>query len=1160
VEFKRSSAPNRLKAEIQNARSIMISHTKDVAMMQTYKLALLTAVLLGGNVSGLPAGDWPMLGRDATRNAVSSEKNPPTYWQIEGVPTKYEKRRPIEWTTESKNVRWRAELGVNTFSTPVVADGLVWIGTTHKNPGMGRPPGLLKCFRERDGQLLYEYESGVHEDAQDRYTGTPWLGISSSPLVEGDRIWFTSLGAELVCLDIAALKRGDGEPTIAWKRDMRKEWGVYPYACIMGPGFTGNVAVHKHLLYAITGNGSQGGPPPAPEAPSLVCLDKRTGELIWQDASPGANILNAQWGSPLVAAIGGRAQVIVPQGDGWIRSFNALTGELIWQFDINPKESKWTVGGQGTRNYFLAAPVFHDGRIYIASGHTPEHGEGPGRLVCIDPTQNGDISSELAVDADGNPLPQRRIQAVDPAQGERAVANPNSGLVWEYTKFDRDGNGEIDFEEEFHRSLSNVAIKDGLLIAADFSGLVHCVDAATGKVHWAYDLLASVWGSPLMVENKVYVADGDGEVTIFRLTAEAHEPLRKISLANSINSIRSSPVFANGTLYVANRNTLFAIAAEEPAAVGGHWPQWRGPNRDNVSTETGLLQEWPEEGPPLVWRVEGLGEGISPVSVTGGRLFTISRQDETEYVVALDEQTGRSLWSAYLGRTIQQHQLMQWLTQRTPTVDEDRLYAVSGLGDLACLRVSDGRELWRIRYEEDLEGRRGPYGFGDRPTVDGEMLIVTPGGAKAPVIALDKRSGEVRWKCIISELERLAYGTGLVAEIHGVRQYVTLLLNTVVGIAVDDGRLRWRHEIAASGPQFSTLTPFVRDDHVLVPAGYGQRVLLLKVVSHGDTFEASEVYAVRAFLDRFQDNTFLAGDHLYVFGNIAGCYHWKTGEAVWQKRIGNRAAATYADGRVYVRDVEGLVTLFEADPEDLAVRGKFTIPEAARSSGATFPVVAGGRLYLRDNDRLFCYEVRAEAANRSQTAARTIVLSKPDLVEPSARDRRTPRTGVDRAPDAVFVPTPHDVVAAMLKLAGVEKQDVVYDLGSGDGRIVIAAAKQYGARAVGVEIDPELVKLSKQQVQENKLADLVTIRHEDMFLVDLSEADVVAAFLYPRLLERLKPQFAKLKPGSRIVSHQFAMPGAKPDQVITMVSEETGQTHTLSLWTIPLTAAPQPPE
>jgi SAM-dependent methyltransferase len=209
---------------------------------------------------------------------------------------------------------------------------------------------------------------------------------------------------------------------------------------------------------------------------------------------------------------------------------------------------------------------------------------------------------------------------------------------------------------------------------------------------------------------------------------------------------------------------------------------------------------------------------------------------------------------------------------------------------------------------------------------------------------------------------------------------------------------------------------------------------------------------------------------------------------------------------------------------------------------------------------LFSYDITEGSSAAPSSPPRTIILPKPELVKPPVRDRRTPRIGVNRAPDAVFVPTPQDVVERMLKLAGVEKQDVVYDLGSGDGRIVIAAAKTYGVQAVGVEIDPELIKLSQQRVQESQLADLVTIRHEDMFQVDLSQADIVAVFLYPRLLERLRPQFAKMKPGSRIVSHQFLMPDVEPDKVITLESTETGDRHTLYLWTTPLKESPAKPE
>ena len=242
-----------------------------------------------------------------------------------------------------------------------------------------------------------------------------------------------------------------------------------------------------------------------------------------------------------------------------------------------------------------------------------------------------------------------------------------------------------------------------------------------------------------------------------------------------------------------------------------------------------------------------------------------------------------------------------------------------------------------------------------------------------------------------------------------------------------------------------------------------------------------------------------------------------------------------------------------ARAEDWPMLGR----DGSRNS-VSVEAIAGGRLYVRMDDQLFCYDVRQDAMGRSPTAASVIELLP--LHIGAAQQAGRPRVGVNRAPDAVFVPTPQDVVTAMLKLAGVEKQDVVYDLGSGDGRIVIAAAKTYGVQAVGVEIDPELIKLSQQRMQESKLADLVTIRHEDMFQVDLSQADVVAVFLYPRLLERLRPQFAKMKPGSRIVSHQFLMLDVEPDQVITLESTETGDRHTLYLWTTPLKTAPPKPE
>ncbi len=267
---------------------------------------------------------------------------------------------------------------------------------------------------------------------------------------------------------------------------------------------------------------------PSPDAPSFIAMNKNTGEVYWTDNSPGENILHGQWSSPAAGLLGGVQQVIFGGGDGWVYSFRADKGhdgkpELLWKFDANPKESKWILGGSGTRNNIIATPVIHNGLVYVAVGQDPEHGEGVGHLWCIDPTKRGDVSPKLAVRADDTTkiVPPRREQAVQPELGEIAIANPNSAAVWEYSQFDQNGDDEIDFEEEMHRSCGTVAIKDRLLYISDFSGLFHCLDAETGKPHWTYDMLAAAWGSPLIVDDHVYIGDEDGDVCVFNLTADA---------------------------------------------------------------------------------------------------------------------------------------------------------------------------------------------------------------------------------------------------------------------------------------------------------------------------------------------------------------------------------------------------------------------------------------------------------------------------------------------------------------------------------------------------------------------------------------------------------------------------------------------------------------
>lgn len=886
-----------------------------------------------------------------------------------------------------------------------------------------------------------------------------------------------------------------------------------------------------------------------PEAPSLVCLNKDTGEVYWKDNSPGKNILCSQFASPSMAELAGSMQVVVPQSDGWIRSFEAESGEKLWEFDVNPKESIYVHGGPGDRNDLFANAVVCEDRVYVASGRGAEDGEGPGRLVCIDPTKRGDISSELAVDAEKKPLPRRRLQAVDPQAREQAVANPNSGLVWEFVR-----DGEDEFLDRMHRSVASVAIAKGLLIAADSAGLVHCLDAKTGKRYWKYDMLAFIWGSPLIVEDKVFVTDEDGDVAIFQLGADSRNS-QPIEIIAHDARFCGSPAYADGTMYLATQNSLMAVDAAKARNWRdglGIWPQWRGAKRDNVASDTGLAGSWEKPGPPQRWSVTGLGNGISPPSVAGGRLIVLSQYDTTEYVRALDCQTGQHLWASRLGESPPQPWAMRWLTQRPSTIDGELLYAVTVLGDLVCLRAADGNELWRKKYGTDFTGERGNFGYSDCPVVCGDKLICTPGGTAASVVALDKYSGELIWKCAVPEGGKAAYGNGLVTEIGDRKQFVGLLEKALVGIAVNDGTLLWRKD-GAVDMYTHPHTPLVRDNEILCLNGFGSGLKLLEITARAEAFIASEVYTEpKRRIAQYQDDTIRLKDRVYECSNgIFSCFDWKSGGILWEKRLANATAATYADGHFYVHDLRGTVAMMDADDDGPTVKSQFTLPPHADPHTTATPIIAGGHLYLREDDQLFCYDVRDDAW---QPAAATEPLALPAVGRAESGDTRgeKPTGGTDRTPNAIFVPTPLDVVEPMLAAAKVGKDDVVYDLGSGDGRVLIAAAKKYGCRAVGLELDRELVALSQRQVTEAAQDKLVTIKEADFFEADFSEATVVTVYLYPGLLKRLLPKLEKLKPGTRIVSHQFEIPDFPADTKHIIDSQDTSAKHIINVWTTPL--------
>lgn len=1089
------------------------------------------------------AADWPMFGRDDTRNAVSPEKDPPLDWEI---------LLPDNVESAERNVKWKAKLGSTTFGSPIVSGGIVWVCSNNegrRDPAFVKDASCLLAFDERDGSFLWQHLTPRHPGG--RAHDWPLSSVASPPLVEGHRLWFITNRWEVVCLDIDPLLRRTGTPRELWKLDLQKDLGVFGRSPSMSFNLRCAIASRDGLIYLTTGNGVDDTYKnvPAPDAPGLVCLKKDTGKLVWSDNSSGKRIRETECASPLVVDVNGRVQVIVPQADGWMRAFDAKTGELIWWFHLNPKAFV-----PHNRNTVMAAPVWHEGRVYVATGQNATNGEGPGVLWCINPTKTGDVSEEL----DDGPLPDQTERTRGARRGK---PNPNSAVVWSYKSHGLpDKRGRLKRAQRMGRAMGSVTAADGLVVAADYDGYVRCLDARTGEFLWVHDLEAQTYASPLVCDGKVFVTDEDGDVHILAL---AREP-RQLAVREFGQSITTSPVYANGALYIATHDTLYAIGQERPvdppgAAAApaeaaakkwdGKWPQWRGPGRTNISTDTGLMREWPEGGPPLLWKAEGLGEGVPSVAVAAGRVYTLGYRDGGEFLTAWDAASGAKLWACRTGPAVEEMQSMRWLSQRTPTVDGDRVYTVSARGVLACVGIPDGVVRWRKDYAADFGGKAASWGYCDYPLVDGDRLICTPGGKDAAVVALDKTTGELLWKCALPDVDRSTYSAAVRANIGGVPQYVQQFHHGVVGIGVD-GRPLW-HYAGIDARMGNVHTAIPRGDEVFCSGGWNAGGTLLKLTRDGAQFSAEPRYAAtngRAF-EAWLGNSSWIGDHVYT--NAAFCLNATTGKLAWHDRIGSRITMVVADERLYYRLEDGTIVMAEVNPKEFVRRGEFQPPRAKTHEPAwSSPVIAGGRLYLRDRDQLLCYDLRGDRTHPfpalpPDRVAATALRPAP-VADDDEPDRRPGR-------DAIFVPTPQDVVERMLEVAKVAKDDVVYDLGCGDGRIVVTAAAKYGCKAVGYDTDPECVRLSERNVRERSVSELVMIERKDVFEVDLSGASVVTLYMGHDVNRRLVPQLEKLKPGARIVSHMFDIKGWEPDETVEMVSSEDDTKHVIYLWTMPLT-------
>jgi outer membrane protein assembly factor BamB len=388
------------------------------------------------------------------------------------------------------------------------------------------------------------------------------------------------------------------------------------------------------------------------------------------------------------------------------------------------------------------------------------------------------------------------------------------------------------------------------------------------------------------------------------------------------------------------------------------WPHWRGPDYDDISKETGLLKQWPAGGPPLAWKVNGLGGGFSGISIVGHRLFTMGDREGQEFVIALNLTTRQEDWSKEVGPEF--HNANGPGPRCTPTVDGDLVFALSPQGELVCLQTADGKMVWHKNLKSDFGGKMmSGWGYSESPLVDGPRVVCTPGGQEGSVVALNKKTGELLWRSQGIN-DNAAYSSLVPVVIAGVRQYIQLSDQSVYAVAADSGKLLWK--ASRAGKVAVIPTPIFKDGIVFVTSGYGIGCNAFKITAEGGSFQAAQIYANKDMSDH-HGGVILVGDYLYGHsdsGNQLKCLELATGKVVWENKCVGKGSVACADGMLYVRSESGAgaVALVEATPQGYKEAGRFDQPDRSKSNSWMHPVISGGKLYLRDQDLLLCYDVK----------------------------------------------------------------------------------------------------------------------------------------------------------------------------------------------------------
>jgi outer membrane protein assembly factor BamB len=393
-----------------------------------------------------------------------------------------------------------------------------------------------------------------------------------------------------------------------------------------------------------------------------------------------------------------------------------------------------------------------------------------------------------------------------------------------------------------------------------------------------------------------------------------------------------------------------SISGSAFAQAAGDWPQWRGPNRDGISKETGLLKEWPKEGPKLVWKAQGAGQGYSTLAISGGRIYTLGLRGDREFVIAFDLNTGKEVWATAHGSAFSNDRGDG--PRGTPTVDGNNVYSLGGNGDLSDIDAKTGKIIWKMNVLDKFGGKNIIWGISESPLVIGDKVLVNPGGRDASVVALNKKTGDLIWK---SQSDMAGYSSGMPVKVGNTTQVIFFTHNRAVALDLNDGKLLWDYPRAANGTA-NVATPIIRGNNVFISSDYGTGSGLVEIKADG---KGQEVYFTKEMRNHHSSSV-LVGDYLYGFSSsILTAMKFETGEVAWKNRSVGKGSLVYADGHLYCFSENGVVGLVEANPTEYRETGRFTIPQGNLPTW-THPVVAGGRLYLRDQDTIYSFDVKAK--------------------------------------------------------------------------------------------------------------------------------------------------------------------------------------------------------